>query len=70
MSYEGEQEWKPNRHRAEDVKIPHYTQYEPCILCGGKGYSVFQFIKRPCWACRGKGKLPRTNADGQFAKRE
>ena len=64
-----EQEWKPNRKHAEDVKIPHFTLYEPCIICGGKGKDVYQGIARPCWACRGKGRLPRTTADGQFAKR-
>lgn len=64
-----ESEWKPNKQRLENVNIPAFTMYEPCVMCQGKGKSAFQGINRPCWACGGKGKLPVSSADGGWQKK-
>jgi len=67
MSYQGETEFKG----IGGGKIPAYTAYEPCPICRGSGASTYQGIKRPfsCLACRGKGRLPMSSADGRFIKK-
>ena len=66
-----EQEWHPNAHRLEPVRIPAFTKYEPCIVCQGKGWKKQRdgYSLITCPACQGSKKLPVTNADGQFQRK-
>jgi len=71
MTYRGEQEYKPNKHRLEVTKIPVFTKYEMCVMCMGRGYKqeMGGFNLIPCPVCQGKKKVPVTDYNGQFVKR-
>ena len=61
-----EQEFKPG---TPEGIIPIGVQYQVCLFCNGKGSSIFNYIKRPCLYCRGAGKLPLTNNEGNWQKK-
>jgi len=71
MSYRGEQEYKPNAHRLEPVKIPAFIKCEVCPGCQGRRWKKEQggYSMIVCPICQGKGKLPISNADGQWEKK-
>lgn len=57
--------------RLEPVKIPHFTKYETCAICQGRGWKQERggYSMITCPACFGAKRLPVMSADGQFEKR-